>query len=98
MKKPLSNATIDTLFNTVQNYSFTIRHRAIMMRAINELKSHRVFAKKAEETMMKLAKELDAKQAKIDELMFEYCPDEMTTEQIAEYEKHVRVSPIDNKQ
>ncbi len=28
--------------------------------------------------------------ARIDELMLEYCPEEMTNEQIAEYEKHQR--------
>jgi len=34
--------------------------------------------------------QLAAAQAKIDELMLEYCPEEMTNEQIAEYEKHQR--------
>ncbi len=33
----------------------------------------------------------EAAQAKIDELMLEYCPDEMTAEQIAEYERNIRV-------
>jgi hypothetical protein len=33
-------------------------------------------------------KELDAKQARIDELMLEYCPDEVTDEQWEEYSKH----------
>lgn len=33
---------------------------------------------------------LNAKQAKIDELMFEFCPEEMTKSQIDEYEKWVR--------
>ena len=33
---------------------------------------------------------LDAKQAKIDELMFEYCPEDMTAEQITEWGKHQR--------
>jgi len=35
--------------------------------------------------------EVNAKQAQIDELMWEYCPDDMTSEQIAEYEKHQKV-------
>lgn len=36
----------------------------------------------------------DAKQARIDELMFEYCPDDMTREQLDEYARHQRrVSP-----
>lgn len=30
--------------------------------------------------------------ARIDELMFEYCPENMTPEQIANYEAHVRVA------
>lgn len=29
-----------------------------------------------------------SKQAKIDRLMWEYCPDEMTEDQISEWEKH----------
>lgn len=33
-------------------------------------------------------KALDAKQARIDELMLEYCPDEITDEQWEEYKKH----------
>ena len=33
----------------------------------------------------------EAAQDKIDKLMFEYCPDEMTAEQIAEYERNIRV-------
>lgn len=36
-------------------------------------------------------RELDAKQAKIDELMMEYCPDEMTEDQLVEWAKHQRV-------
>jgi hypothetical protein len=35
-----------------------------------------------------LEQQLAAKQAKIDELMLEYCPDEMTDEQLAEYARH----------
>ncbi|MBK6587909.1 MAG: hypothetical protein IPG22_06295 [Acidobacteria bacterium] len=37
-----------------------------------------------------LRQQLSAAQAKIDELMLECCPDEMTQEQLAEYEKHQR--------
>lgn len=37
-----------------------------------------------------LRQQLSAAQAKIDELMLEYCPEEMTNEQLAEYEKHQR--------
>ena len=35
-----------------------------------------------------LTTQLEAKQAKIDELMLEYCPDEMTEEQLDEWGKH----------
>lgn len=38
-----------------------------------------------------LKRQLDAKQAQIDELMLEYCPDEMTDEQWEEYQRHQRV-------
>ena len=33
---------------------------------------------------------LNAKQAEIDRLMLEYCPDEMTIEQVKEWERHQR--------
>lgn len=36
----------------------------------------------------KLKEKVGSQQAKIDELMWEYCPSEMTPEQIAEYERH----------
>lgn len=39
-------------------------------------------------------KDRDAKQAKIDELMLEYCPEEITPEQLAEYERN-QVPAID---
>lgn len=35
-----------------------------------------------------MQQQLDAKQAVIDRLMLEYCPDEMTVEQVAEWGKH----------
>jgi len=35
-----------------------------------------------------LEQQLAAKQAEIDELMLEYCPNEMTEEQLAEYARH----------
>ena len=36
-------------------------------------------------------------QATIDQLMFEYCPEEMTAEQIANYEAHVRAATSEEK-
>lgn len=42
-----------------------------------------------------LTKQLAAAQARIDELMLEYCPNEMTEEQLAEYARHQ--VPISNE-
>ena len=42
-----------------------------------------------------LEKELDAKQAKIDALMLEYCSDEVTDEQWEEYQKHQVIVKMD---
>lgn len=36
-----------------------------------------------------LERQLAAAQAKIDRLMLEFCPDEMTPEQLANYEAHL---------
>lgn len=36
---------------------------------------------------------LQSMQARIDELMLEYCPDEITKEQVAEYERNQRQKP-----
>jgi hypothetical protein len=41
---------------------------------------------------VRLQKECDYKQYKIDELMFEYCREEMTEDQLLNYEKHQRRS------
>jgi len=46
----------------------------------------------------RLEQQLSAAQAKIDELMLEYCPDEMTQEQIAEYAKHQRAVIVPKEQ
>lgn len=37
-----------------------------------------------------LEKELQAKQAEVDRLMFEYCPDQMSVEQIINWSNHQR--------
>ena len=42
-----------------------------------------------------IIKELLYLQAKIDQLMLEYCPDEMTQEQLAEWARHQK--PLDDK-
>jgi hypothetical protein len=41
----------------------------------------------------KLQKEVAAKQAQIDRLMLEYCPDEMTKEQVEEWGRHQKPAP-----
>lgn len=38
-----------------------------------------------------LRRELAAKQAQIDRLMLEFCPDEMTQDQISEWKRHQKV-------
>lgn len=38
--------------------------------------------------LVKLLDHIDAQQAKIDRLMAEYCPDEMTPEQVEEWERY----------
>jgi hypothetical protein len=43
------------------------------------------------ERIAELEREVAAKQARIDALMFEHCPDEMTPEQVAEWGRHQRV-------
>lgn len=45
------------------------------------------------ELVARLRAEIDAKQAKIDALMLEYCPDEMTPGQLANWSRHQRVAP-----
>jgi uncharacterized coiled-coil protein SlyX len=45
-----------------------------------------------EKQVAELGQQLAAKQAKIDALMFEYCPDEMTQEQIAEWGMNQRAA------
>lgn len=44
-----------------------------------------------ENANMKLRSEIASMQAKIDALMLEYCPDEMTKEQMDNWEKHQKV-------
>lgn len=41
--------------------------------------------------LLVLKRDYDALQAKVDELMLEYCPDEVTDEQWEEYCRHQRV-------
>lgn len=45
-------------------------------------------AEQQAEQLSAAKKDADSKQARIDELMLEYCPNEMSPEQIEEWEKH----------
>lgn len=45
--------------------------------------------------ILELTRKVFAQQAKIDALMFEFCPDEMSAEQITEWAKHQRRAPDD---
>ena len=47
-----------------------------------------------EQEIASLHKIIAAKQAKIDALMFEYCPEDMTAEQLADYEAAIRHSDM----
>lgn len=44
--------------------------------------------RKYEAVIVTLAKEVHSLRARLDELMFEYCPDDMDKEQIEEFKKH----------
>ena len=45
-----------------------------------------------EQEITELHKTIDAKQAQIDALMLEYCPEDMTAAQLADYEAAIRRS------
>lgn len=62
--------------------------RAALLSQRDDLPVDRLPAYRELEALQKL---VGAKQAEIDRLMLEFCPDEMTAEQIAECEKHQRV-------
>lgn len=46
---------------------------------------------------VQLQRELAAKQAVIDRLMFEHCPEEMTQEQLDEWASHQMPAPFDDQ-
>ena len=47
-----------------------------------------------EQEITELHKTIAAKQAQIDALMLEYCPEDMTAEQLADYESAIRLSDM----
>ena len=47
-----------------------------------------------EQEIASLHKIIAAKQAQIDTLMLEYCPDDMTAEQLEDYESAIRLSDM----
>lgn len=52
------------------------------------MKSDKARVYELEDEVAKLKLEVASKQAKIDELMLEYCPDEMSKEQLDNWAKH----------
>jgi hypothetical protein len=54
-------------------------------------------AEQSEDVVQRLLKELGAKQAELDRVMFEHCPDEMTPEQIENWKRHQVVEPTGNE-
>lgn len=58
--------------------------------------AHRVIADQ-NQIIVKLCKEKNALQAKIDQLMLEFCPEEMTQEQIENWKECQTVVPNNNK-
>ena len=91
---------IDLLYKQVMDGNPStddIANALLGMKAIYEMRFNAMF-KDFEDSIGKdwekereLKRQLDAKQARIDELMLEYCPDEVTDEQWDEYQKHQRV-------
>ncbi len=64
-----------------------------MQERIDTLNTELLLARQANEVQYQ---QLAAKQARIDELMLEYCPNEMTDEQLAEYAR--RQVPISSEE
>jgi hypothetical protein len=56
-----------------------------IMRMLEGLRTQR---EKDFQKRLKLERTVNSQQAKIDRLMLEYCPDEMTDEQLVEWAKH----------
>ena len=56
--------------------------------AADEIKQLRAEVATLKEQLAAAQKDADSKQVRIDELMLEYCPDEMMPEQIEEWAKH----------
>lgn len=92
---------VDLLYKQVMDGNPTkdqIANTLLGLKAIYEMRFNALF-EQFEESIgndwikeQQLKRQLDAKQARIDELMLEYCPDEVTDEQWDEYSKHqVRV-------
>ena len=67
-----------------------VREAKLAENAITAVADWRSRAERAEARVAELEREAAAKQARIDALMLEYCPDEMTPEQVAEWARHQR--------
>ena len=78
--------TIDSKNHTINNLLSVVER---LLKVIEvETNDKNVDKQKIDE----LLKELGAKQAKIDELMLEYCPEEMTKKQFDDWAKHQKSS------
>jgi len=67
-------------------FAQTLERENVVLR--DELKDCSAAFDKQQEQLDRNAEQLASKQAKIDALMFEHCPIEMTEEQVEEWKKH----------
>ena len=67
-------------------FAQTLERENVVLR--DELKDCSAVVDRQQKMLDRNAERLASKQARIDALMFEHCPDEMTEEQVAEWKKH----------
>jgi uncharacterized coiled-coil protein SlyX len=84
---------IESLSAQVAELQATLKERGLWYAGresciLNARDAHQQRADRAEAQVAELRKDADSKQAKIDRLMLEFCPDEMTPEQIEDWGKH----------
>jgi len=67
-------------------FAQTLERENVVLR--EKLKDCSAVVDRQQEQLDRNQEQLASKQAKIDALMVEHCPDEMTEEQVAEWKKH----------
>lgn len=77
----MSSARKRSAIQKANNEAAMLRHRLVLAE---------FHAKRMEVFAMTAAQRADAIQAKLDALMLEYCPDEMTPEQLSNWERRQR--------